>query len=297
MQRDGGQVDPTQASNAAESDGADLVSGTHANSISTKMINFEVRLAFSGLPVARVQLKPWSTVSELERIVAASRTWPPGARHLFLGARALESSSWLADVGVREGSVVTVACAALRWHDKAKGMHAELSEDGLTAKRRDGQFKFNHAVLISNGPVREFRFQVLDSSARFAGGLELGFTSVAPEELLELGEVPHSAVCLRHAWICDCHGELHAYTGSFHALDMDFGEQDWDPERLRTGDIVTCRALVDGRLQIEINGHEVGNWEAGIANDIDLYPVVGLFGKTTAIRLIRQGDSSTKLDH
>lgn len=242
-------------------------------------------MAFSGVAVTRVPLRHLGTVYDLERAVAASRSWPPGARQLFLGERALEAEMSLADAGVREGSVVTVACAALRWHARAKGSHAELSEDGLTARRRDGSFKFNHAVVISNGPLRGFRFEVLDNAARFAGGLELGFTSLPPGGLID--EVPPSAVGLRHAWICDCHGELHAYTGSFHALDIDFGEQGWDPERLRQGDVVSCRALASGRMQIDINGHEVGNWDAGIPRELDLYPVVSLFGKTTAIRLFR----------
>jgi hypothetical protein len=248
------------------------------------MIEVEVRLAFSGVLLTRAKLSSDDTVDSLRRIVVNSRAWPEGAQQLFLGTHALKSSSSLLEAGINDGSVVTVACAALRWHETVRGSQVELSSDGLTASRRDNR-KFNGAIIITNGPVRMFQFQIIDSSAHFGGGLEIGFSLVPPDDFHD--GLPLSAVGLRHAWICDCYGELHAYTGSFHCLDVDYGEQAWDPEMLRAGDVVVCCATERGMMQIDVNGRRVANWEANIPDDVDLYPVVSLFGKTTSVKLLR----------
>jgi len=248
------------------------------------MIEVEVRLAFSGVLLTRAKLSSDDTVDSLRRIVVNSRAWPEGAQQLFLGTHALKSSSSLLDAGINDGSVVTVACAALRWHETVRGSQVELSSDGLTASRRDNR-KFNGAIIITNGPVRMFQFQIIDSSAHFGGGLEMGFSLVPPDDFHD--GLPLSAVSLRHAWICDCYGELHAYTGSFHCLDVDYGEQAWDPEMLRAGDVVVCCATERGMMQIDVNGRRVANWEANIPDDVDLYPVVNLYGKTTSVKLLR----------
>jgi hypothetical protein len=248
-------------------------------------INIDVKLAFSGLPVAHLKMQLSDTVGDLLRIISKARTWPPGTQQLCLGKQILETGMSLETAGVCDRSVLEVVCTSLRWNSKVKGSHAEISEDGLIVCRRDKQFKFNHAIAMTNGATRNLRFEVLDNSARFAGGVEIGFSSVAPDTLDD--GLPPSAVGLRHAWICDCHGALHAYTGSFHALDIDFDEQGWDPESLRSGDIVECCVCNAGRLHIQVNDHEVANWDASVPDGLELYPVVSVFGKTTAIKLLR----------
>jgi hypothetical protein len=208
--------------------------------VNSQEISVEVRLAFSGVLVTHAKVRRGDAISNLKRIVTASRAWPPGAQQLFLGSRALDPQVTLAAAGIQDDSVVTVACTGLRWHDSLKGSHADISEDGLTVSRRNSVYKFNNAVVIANGLMRSFRFQVIDQSARFSGGVEVGFSKIHPDELKE--GLPSSAVHMRRAWICDSHGGLHEYMDNFHALDVDFGEQAWDPGRLREGDIVECRA-------------------------------------------------------
>lgn len=263
---------------------------------SDQQIEVEVRLAFSGVLVTRSKFRVNDSVGDVQRVVAAARAWPPGAQQLLLGTQALNDSSMsLASAGVCDGSELLVTCTGLRWHEKVRGAQADISEDGLTVSRRSGHCKFNNSVVIMNGKMRSFRFQVLDTSARFGGGLEVGFSQIPPEDFRD--GLPVSAVGLRHAWICDCYGEMHAYGGSFHCLDVDYGQQAWDPERLKDGDVVVCRATEDGMMQIAVNGRMVANWEANIQPEsvgMDLYPVIGLYGKTTSIKLLLQDDAQPR---
>jgi len=248
----------------------------------------EVRLAHSNLLVMRQKLISGDTVKDLKRLVAASRTWPAGALELSIdslaGKRILQLSETVSAAGLREGSVVTVNCIDLQWHTEVKGSHAQISADGKTVRRRDGLFKFNHAVVITNGPTRAFSFEVLDNSARFRGGLELGFSEVPPDELDDV--LPHSLAQLRHAWVCDSNGEFHAYRGSFHCLDTDFEVQRWDPERVHKGDVVALRVTERGSVQLTLNHHAVADWDVRIPPDAVLYPVLGVYGKATAIKLL-----------
>lgn len=252
------------------------------------MIEVEVRLSFSGLLITRARLRPMDTVSDLKRIVAAARVWPSGGQQLLLGSHVLQAAMTLAAVGVHDGSTVTVTCVPLRWHDEVRGCHADVSEDGLTVSRRERLSKFNNALVIANGPMRSFCFEVIDNTARFGGGIEVGFSRLEPEALAD--DLPSSAVGLRHAWVCDPFGELHVYKGELHCLDLDFEAQGWDPEKLRQGDIVACRTTAEGRMQIDINDCNVASWDVDIPPTVRLYPVLSLFGKTTAVKLIRTND-------
>lgn len=197
-----------------------------------------------------------------------------GAGCLLLGARVLEPGASLAEEGLKTGDVLTLVRAAFSWEGARLGRLVSLEEDGRTAKRTGS---FGEALIIAVQPARSFRLRVVDSSAQWSGAMELGFTACSPAELP--AELPRRAHLLDRSWVRGHSGCPYILGRSLEALPT--VKVDWN-----AGDVVTCSATAAGDLCIQASGEEVSLLPLEIPPDLALFPVVNLYGRTTALQLL-----------
>lgn len=231
----------------------------------------EVRLV-SGVIAARLTLTGKETVDHVRRAVTGG--FPAALLH---GARLLDPRATFAELGVEHGASLTLVRRAFTWDGALSGRNAALEDDGRTARRAASYW---HAVLVASQPARRFALRVLDNAGDWGGAVELGFTSAAPCDLP--AELPATADRLPGSWVVDNTGDLRV-DGLAASSPREAG---WNARDLQPGDLVAVEATHCGTLRVEVNGKVVLEYAAAIPATEDLYPAVGLFGKTRAVELL-----------
>lgn len=197
-------------------------------------------------------------------------------QRLLVDDRALNLDATLAAEGICDGDVVTIVVVPVGWQREHKGRAVEIEQCGRIVRRR---FGCNDAVVVASAPACHFKVKVLSvkdpSTCNFAGGLELGFTTCS-----EVAELPKMAAVMKHSWIFGSAGSLFVNGKRLVA------EIEWQPQNLDVGDVVHVYTRKGGVFGIEVNGDRVFERDAGIPDDIDLYPVSNIYGWTDAVELL-----------
>lgn len=167
------------------------------------------------------------------------------------------------------------------WHGVHKGRNAEILEDRLTVKRVNGgkglELPEGHAIVVSSGVAREFRFLLLDNDGVFrCGGFEAGFSSLPADELPAM---PETARELPMSYVSDSKGHL--------VVD---GEQKttatpWKHYFVPSGTVVDVKCK-EGAFQVLLDGKLMADWKISVPDEMDLYPLVSVYGTTQAIKLL-----------
>lgn len=238
-------------------------------------IDVEVRL-ISGELAASLRVPSTDTVASVRLKATGGRA----AGKLLHGGSVLDMQSTLAMAGVVQGASLTLVRSSYSWEGMRRGLKVKLDEDGRTIRRNDD---FWNAVVVGPAPSRSFRFKVVDNSGAWSGAVELGFTAAAAEELPEV--LPKNAWELPKSWIISSSSNLiidgvgvrePETPGKFQRI-----QESWAPM-----DIVQVMVNDAEHIQILANGHLCAEFSAGIRPDVELYPVIGLYGKTTSLELI-----------
>lgn len=245
-----------------------VVTGSTADEeASAPGVEVEVRL-MSGDVLARLRL---AADAEVRTVLQQSGA---GAGSILLGGRVLQSGASLAQECVKSGDVLTFVRAVFSWDGARLGRLVRLDEDGRTAKRTAS---FGEALVIASYPSRFFRVRVIDSSAQWSGAMELGFTACCPVELPV--ELPRRAHLVHRSWVRGHSGCPYILGRSLEgepSVNVDWGE----------GEIVVCSVTQSGELRIETRGQNVAVLPLEIPPDLVLYPLVNLYGQTTALELL-----------
>eukprot|EP00425_Heterocapsa_triquetra_P019403 CAMPEP_0195127346 /NCGR_PEP_ID=MMETSP0448-20130528/136795_1 /TAXON_ID=66468 /ORGANISM="Heterocapsa triquestra, Strain CCMP 448" /LENGTH=226 /DNA_ID=CAMNT_0040165081 /DNA_START=1 /DNA_END=677 /DNA_ORIENTATION=- len=224
---------------------------------------------------------PEDSVSRVLRAALADSPWRTAAGQLCFNGTVLDPRASLESSGVGDGSVLYLLRMACVWHRERCGELAEVSQDGLTARRRG---HFSKAVVMAAVPTRAFRIEILETDMSWSGGVELGFCAIPPSELPPV--LPPELASLPKSWASGNDACLTVNMG----VPSRVGSCTWREgvnanENLRAGDILTC-TVEDGSLRIQVNDVVVADWPAGIPEDIEVYPVAGLYGTTQAVQLL-----------
>lgn len=241
-----------------------------------ELIDVEVRL-LSGSLAARLRPSSADSVESLRRAAGGAelRSVPT---QLVLGARVLCPSETLRGAGISAGATLTLVRRAFSWEAAAMGRHCELQlRDGRRTVRRS--LSFDNAVVVARSPARFFRFRVLETDAFWSGAAELGFTALAPSQ----DSLPDVARVLPKSWVLACNGKL--FVDGCVQERWQVPRVNWT-EAWAPGDVVTCSMAEGGEFRIEVNGTLAMEAALGIAATPELFPVIGVYGKTLAVELL-----------
>ncbi|CAK9032945.1 unnamed protein product [Durusdinium trenchii] len=175
------------------------------------------------------------------------------------------------------------------WHGIHKGRNAVIQEDRLTVKRQRSsqeraEFPHGHAIVVSTGCAREFRFLLVDNDGVYKGGFEAGFSSMPPDELPD--PLPECAKELSCAYVS-------SPTGHLVVLGEESEVPPWKHHLVASGTVVELKCK-EGSFQVLLDGKIVANWPLAVPDEMDLYPLVSVYGTTCAIKLLpAEGTPST----
>lgn len=241
---------------------------------SEDVLDLEIIFVSGALAASLSAVPVTDSVASVTR--AASSAGPPG--QLLYGAQVLDPRQTLQAYGINTGATLTLVRRSFTWDGARFGKQAVLSREagGVVARRTQS---FCHAVVAAAWAGREIRIRILETS-HWSGAVELGFTATAPDDLP--GELPAEARDLPLSWIMGNSGNV-LVNGV--GLKAPTPRGNWTTE-WRPGDVATCTATDAGWFRVDVNGALAMSVPADIPTDIQIYPVVGVYGKTTAIELL-----------
>eukprot|EP00397_Hematodinium_sp_SG-2012_P009016 GEMP01009089.1.p1 GENE.GEMP01009089.1~~GEMP01009089.1.p1 ORF type:complete len:1065 (+),score=225.93 GEMP01009089.1:135-3329(+) len=186
-----------------------------------------------------------------------------------------------ADATMSEKSIV------LPFNHTCLGINLSISADGYSLRRVKG---CRQSVAMGMSKLEEtdkgYWFQVAvdahDTSSGWVGGLGLGAT-LSPETILN--KSPEKAWKLPDTFMIGYWGRLFCYGREHHAL--------WEPEELKNGDVVGFLITLSGEIAVFVNSQIEAFIDAGfpVGGKAPIYPVVDVFGSTSAITLIKNPGS------
>lgn len=169
------------------------------------------------------------------------------------------------------------------WHGVHKGRNAQIMEDRLTVKRLPGSKDFQgfpegDAIVVSSGAAREFRFLLVDNDGVFrCGGFEAGFSTMPADELPQ--DLPQVARELPMCYVSDAKGQF------FVDGVAESGATSWKHHLVHSGTVVDLKCK-NGAFQVLPDGKMVADWKLVVPDEMDLYPLVSVYGTTLEIKLL-----------
>lgn len=164
------------------------------------------------------------------------------------------------------------------FHSRA-GPLAQITNEGLTATRKNPLSDFNNAVLIGVQPLedgRMFEVRIEDKIPSWSGSIAIGCTTSRPETV----SLPNSLSGFgQDSWIL--HGSAIVKHGRQRIND--YGR---DIESLDIGDAVGV-ARVGRKLKFYVNGIDQGTAEENLPPVV--YAMVDLYGKCTQVSIVPPG--------
>ena len=164
------------------------------------------------------------------------------------------------------------------FHSRA-GPLAQITNEGLTATRKNPLSDFNNAVLIGAQPLEDgkmFEVRIEDKVASWSGSITIGCTTSRPEAV----SLPNSLSGFgQDSWIM--HGSALVKHGRQRVND--YGR---DIESLDIDDAVGI-ARVGKKLKFYVNGVDQGTAEENLPPVV--YPMVDLYGKCTQLSIVLPG--------
>lgn len=172
------------------------------------------------------------------------------------------------------------------WHKVTRGKHVVVADDGLNVTRPAGFDEtrsmtqtdtWGHATVVGTGLCRKFQFRLIDNEATCEGGFEAGFSKLPPKDLPH--PLPATAAELKQAFLSDQNGEL--------VIDGEKAPKasGWEHVFVKNGTVVGV-SIEDGNFKVELDDRVVADWQVDVPLEMDLYPLVSLFGTSRSIELI-----------
>jgi len=173
---------------------------------------------------------------------------------------------------------MSIAKGRYSFHSRASPL-AQITNEGLTATRKNPLSDFNNAVLIGAQPLEDgkmFEVRIEEKVASWSGSITIGCTTSRPEAV----SLPNSLSGFgQDSWIM--HGTALVKHG--RQRQNDYGH---DIESLDIGDAVGI-ARVGKTLKFYVNGIDQGTAEDNLPPVV--YPIVDLYGKCTQISIVSPG--------
>ncbi|KAL0277171.1 UNVERIFIED_CONTAM: hypothetical protein PYX00_004538 [Menopon gallinae] len=161
------------------------------------------------------------------------------------------------------------------------GRNARVSNNGLTASRPRNLGEFNHAIVITNRPLREgemFEVKIEVLVDRWSGSIEAGVTAIRPEEF----EFPSTMTDMdRGTWMLSGSSVMKdGFTlRSGYPCDLD---------TLPVGSRIGMMRHGDGTLHYYINGVDQGPACDNVPSNI--YGVIDLYGQCAQVSIVNSSD-------
>ena len=173
---------------------------------------------------------------------------------------------------------MAIARGRYSFHSHA-GPLAQITNEGVTATRKNPLSDFNNAVLIGAQPLEDgkmFEVRVEEKVTSWSGSIAIGCTTSRPEAV----SLPNSLSGFgQDSWI------MHGCALVKHGRQRinDYGR---DIESLDIEDTVGI-ARIGRKLKFYVNGKDQGTAEDNLPPVV--YPMVDLYGKCTKISLLLPG--------
>lgn len=176
-----------------------------------------------------------------------------------------------------------------RFSSSSHGRNIILSEDGLEAHRVNTHAKYGDGVYIDT-PLRgrfELEVKITDSNtSQHHGSLEIGICQY-PRGSYRHVDIPHKLKKSRFGciqWLNDTATVLnHFGFGLYRSAD------------LKLGDTIGFELLENGNLYFFVNGIDQGlAGENLYSEDKDIYAVVYIRGRCTAVRITKSGQTQIR---
>ena len=173
---------------------------------------------------------------------------------------------------------MSIARGRYSFHSHA-GPLAQITDEGVTATRKNPLSDFNNAVLIGAQPLEDgkmFEVRIEEKVTSWSGSIAIGCTNSRPEAV----SLPNSLSGFgQDSWI------MHGCALVKHGRQRinDYGR---DIESLDIGDTVGI-ARIGGKLKFYVNGTDQGTAEENLPPVV--YPMVDLYGKCTQISIVLPG--------
>mmetsp|Transcript_117130 Transcript_117130/g.227724 ORF Transcript_117130/g.227724 Transcript_117130/m.227724 type:complete len:160 (+) Transcript_117130:3-482(+) len=148
---------------------------------------------------------------------------------------------------------------------------------------------FQGALLVGGRSVRAFRLRILETGGLWSGALEVGFTACNASTLPQ--PVPEDVLALPQHLVMDSTGLFTAnYSGAKDSEEIVSSGHNWS-QQLRSGDVLrvaieTIASYGGAMFVVEANEEVKVKATIDLAQDVFLYPVVNIYGKTTSVELL-----------
>ena len=172
-----------------------------------------------------------------------------------------------------------------------------VSDDGLSAEKRDPTSYYAHGVAYGAKPLRgtaEFEVEILSYGTGWSGTLKLGVMRCKTGGEIQQKDIPrYSPEASDHCvWSSD---KMH------NRLDIRLAEKSYgykNLDELRSGDRLGMRLSHDGVLVFFVNGI----WQGVAAEKVyekgyDVYPVIDHYANCKATKITRAGEEWTHRGH
>ena len=175
---------------------------------------------------------------------------------------------------------MSIARGRYSFHSHA-GPLAQITNEGVTATRKNPLSDFNNAVLIGAQPLENgkmFEVRIEEKVTSWSGSIAIGCTTSRPE-----------AVSLPNSLSGFAQGDSWIMIGSAvvkHAGRQRINDYGRDIESLDIGDAVGI-ARIRGKLKFYVNGKDQGTAEDNLPPVV--YPIVDLYGRCTQISIVLPG--------
>ena len=173
---------------------------------------------------------------------------------------------------------MTTARGQYSFHSHA-GPLAQITNEGVTATRKNPLSDFNNAVLIGAQPLEDgkmFEVRIEEKVASWSGSIAIGCTTSRPEAV----SLPESLSGFRQ----DSWTMLGSTVKHGRQPIKDYG---YDINSLDIGDTVGI-ARIGRKLKFYVNGTDQGTAEDNLPTVV--YPMVDLYGKCTQISIVLPGE-------
>lgn len=177
---------------------------------------------------------------------------------------------------------------SFRFSKVSYGRNIFVSEDGLTARRKDPSYDSGSGVYIATPLTSTFEFEleVTDCVKNSAGSLEIGVWQ-CPKGSYKHLDIPHKIGWANNdscMWECD------KVYNRLNGLNTDSFYGSINLQELVKGDRVGLKLSSNGNLSFLIDGKSQGIAATSVHNyDYDIYPVIGVGGNSCAIQITRAG--------
>ena len=171
------------------------------------------------------------------------------------------------------------------------GRNIKLSKYGLLAERTYPSDTFNGGIAygakVLSGTT-EFEVEITSCKTSWSGTLKLGVMQCKAGSKIKYSDVPQYSLDVKFYCMWSSHRVFNKLFGCSGPIEREYSSTRL--EHLREGDHLGLRVSHDGVLTFFVNGKSQGVAAQGVYQEgYDLYAVVDVYGRCTAVRITRAG--------